>query len=195
LEAWVVAGLCGGVLLGVDGAVCSKRLAILLEHVAVEKVDLVWVEAEPREDGGDEVGLHVDGVLGNSIRSAEKRVVWSRVEVSTNAGAWVVVSNVSITTLCRLLPSWRSDWGGSLDLGVSVGTSDDNVEVSSVLSIIDSSLLGNTRSPKCALVVGNRWWVGAFSSWVDAWVTLEVDVEGSAKVLVVAERSASSNVI
>lgn len=115
----------------VDRAVCSEGLSCLLEHVGVEELDLVWVEAEPGENGGDETSLDVNCVLGSSERSAEKRVVWTWVEVVADTGAWVVVTNVTVTALGWLLPSWRSDWSGGLNLGVSVGASDDNLEVSS----------------------------------------------------------------
>lgn len=59
-----------------------------------------------------------------------------------------------------------------------------------VLSDVGGSLLGDGGTPERTLDVGDGGRVGASSAWVGAGVTLEVDVEGSAQINVVAVRSA-----
>ena len=80
-------------------------------------------------------------------------------------------------------------------LGVTIGSSDDDVELVTILAIVDGGFSGNPRAPEGALDVGEGWGVVAACSRVDSGITLEVDVECGAEVSSVAELLAFDCVI
>lgn len=111
LPSWNIAGDAGIVGLSKEGAVCSERLAVLLEHVGVEEAASVLAVATSSS------GTVAD-VLSRSVGSAKLWVEWTREEVLLDAGGWVRVS--TLVALLWVGPSWWGDWGGCVGLGVSV---------------------------------------------------------------------------
>jgi len=155
------------------------------------------------ETGVDGLSSVVDGG-GVGVSSAERWVEWTWEEL----GSEPVVATVDGLAGAVL-------WGGVAGLGrwscvvglvVSVGTGDDDVEVLAPAASVDSGGVVNVRSPKSALVVGDGIWVWApvtpdgrsgrvVLAWVQRWVTLDVDVEGSARGGVVALSRACRRVV
>ena len=80
-------------------------------------------------------------------------------------------------------------------LGVAIGSGNDDVELVTILTIIDGSFSGNPRAPKGALDVGEGWGVVAACSRVDGGITLEIDIECGAEVSRIAELLAFDSVI
>jgi hypothetical protein len=194
LPSWEVRGLGWLVLLSVKAAVGTQWLTILLKHVGVEEVALEWVVTghkvpEPAPDAK----LDIDGVLGNGVSGAERWVVWTWEELGANAGAWVVVGTAA--ALLRVGPSIRSRWGGGVGLGETIRASNDDLEVITVSTVVVGRGGINTGTPECALVVGDGSWVSAVVRWVKSWVTLNVDVEGSAESGVVTPLRAASGIV
>jgi hypothetical protein len=78
---------------------------------------------------------------------------------------------------------------------LTVATSDDNVEVLTVLSLVGCRLLSNGVSVDGALDVGDGRRVFAFRTRVFARVALKVDVETQAVLLLVAEVGTGLHII
>jgi hypothetical protein len=112
-----------------------------------------------------------------------------------DTGAGVVMAHMSVSAFCWFLPAGRGHWCGGFDLGVAVGCGDDDVEISTVLSVVYGRFFGDAGTPESALVVGNGGGIGAGGAGVDAGVPLDVDVEGGAEVFVVAERGTARDVV
>jgi hypothetical protein len=133
LPSWKVGSLSGIVLLSEERAVCSKRLAVLLEHVSVEEV------ASVRAISASNSGTILD-VLSLGKRGTKLRIVWTREELLLDASLWV---RVGAGALCGLGTSGRGDGSGSVGLGISVGSSDENLEVSAGLASVGSGCAVN----------------------------------------------------
>lgn len=69
-----------------------------------------------------------------------------------------------------------------LSVGLTVGTLDDDLEVSAVLTPVDSGGSGHIGAPKGAFDVGEAGWVGAGSSRFHYRISLKVYVEAGANV-------------
>jgi len=81
-------------------------------------------------------------------------------------------------------------------LVVTVGSSDNNLEIIAALASVSGSLLGNLLSPDGALVVDNGGRVRARALVrVPLRVTLDVDVETSAGLAIVAELGAGIDIV
>lgn len=65
---------------------------------------------------------------------------------------------------------------------LTVGASDDDVEVVTVLTVVDGCSSGHTRAPQGTLEVGDAGGVITASGRLDARVSLDVNVEGRAEV-------------
>lgn len=136
----------------------------------------------------------VGGGLGGGVVAAESWVVWTGEElraevVSLSLGdglAADVLGSVETADLLSLLEK---------GLVVAVAAGNDDVEVLTVLAGVGGGLAGDAGSPESTLVVGDGWWVGARWAWVHGWVTLNVDVEGAAELVVVAVHGALVHIV
>ena len=194
-----VSGPVGVELSVVKTAVSTLRNTVLVDVESVEHVARS-VRVKACVDGLSSV---VDG-SGVGVGSAERWVEWTREEL----GSEPVVATVN--SLAGAV-AWSSvtgldSWSGVVGLVVSVGTGDDDVEVLSPATGVDSGGVVNVRSPKSTLVVGDGRWVwapvtpdgsigGVVLAWVLRWVALNVDVEGSAGGSVVTLSSAGRRVV
>lgn len=193
--ARVIGSLVAGVGLGEQGTVGTHWLSVLLQHVGVEELALEWRVVQELVDH-----LHPPGdegkvlrVLGGSIAGADSGVVWTGEESLSQAGVWVRVSLVSTTALLSWLPAWL--WCRSGGLGVSVGTGDDDLEISAHLTGVGGRFSSDARAPESTLVVGDRSWVWAVGRWIHEWITLNVDVETCAEGGAIAQGTALSDII
>lgn len=127
-------------------------------------------------------GLTCASTLASIVHASEVLladvVAWS-IDCATKLG-WAIEARL------------RTGW---VVLGVTVGACNDHLEIPSVLALVDSCFRGHTRSPECALYVGERWWFGASLSGSKRGVALEVDVECSAEVGGIAQLLALDGVI
>lgn len=93
-------------------------------------------------------------------------------------------------------PAGRSSGGGVVGLLVAVGAGDDDLEAVTGLTSVGGGSAVNARSPESALVVGDgRRVLARALVGVDRGVTLNVDVDTSAKIGLVAVSSALGNVV
>jgi hypothetical protein len=187
--------VAGVVLLGEELAVSSLGNAVLGEHESVEEVALARVVAEPAQDGVDDAGLDVDGVLGGGVGGADAHVEDSLEELLAQAGARVVVDTRAVLGVG---PSRRSGGRGVVGLCVAVGASNHDTKSGASLARVRSSGGVDARSPERALEVGERGHIvtgaGALVR-VERRVTLNVQVEGGAQVGAVALGRAAGDVV
>lgn len=78
---------------------------------------------------------------------------------------------------------------------LTIGASDDNVELITILTSVDGCGSSHTRAPKGTLEVGDAWRIVATRSRVDTWISLHVNVEGRAEVRGVAELLALDSIV
>lgn len=179
------AGRLGGELLGEQLAVGTLGNVVLLDHEGIEKAAVARL-------GVVLAGL-VDGVLRKSVLGTEGSIEGTGEEVLADALRGVVVHGRALLGLLATLRSLRL---GLIGLGVSVGTDDGNLELATVLAKVVGSLRLDAGSPERALEVGNG--IGLVAGallGVPLGVTLNVDVEGGAQVLVVTPVGAGLNIV
>jgi len=164
LPAWEVGGLGRLVLLGVQGTIGTKRLAVLLEHVGVEKVALQWViKVEDGQKKAPQGGRGVDGVLSSCVRRTKVWIIGTWEESGSKTSAWMVVQ---AGAWLRLFPARAGWWSGVVRLGETVRSGNDNLEIITVLTVVGGRSTVNSGSPKSTLVVSDGGWFGAVGSWV-----------------------------
>lgn len=141
----------------------SLYLPVLHDLIACEVTadlaeELSWVVALSETVSGAEIGI-----VWASVRlecDVAVALVW-RVDSSATGGE----SAESIDVVC---------W--CIDL-VAIGTSDHNMEFVSVLSFVCQGLDLELSAPKAALDDNCACWVRTCSSRIQAWISLEEDVE------------------
>lgn len=181
----------GGKLSIVQRAVSTHRSIVLVDVVGVEHLargesSLVGL------DGGSLVGDV--GSIGVSV--AESGVEWTREELGTHP-VRTTVDGLVRAVLGRVVDR---DLDRSSDVGlvVTVGTGDDNVEVTTPSTHVGSCRSVNVGAPQSALVVGDgrgqrapvtprSVGSGVVLAWVERWVALDEDVERSAAGVVGAD--------
>lgn len=180
-------------LLGEKTAVGSEALACFLEVSSLELNTATLVHAQHGEEGADQALSTVDLVLLLGVSGAERRIERTGESLLTHAVAGLVVE---LSTAVGGLAARRRSGRSVSALVVTVGTSNDDLEVIAALTSVGSGLLGNLLSPDRALVVddGRRVGAGALVG-VPFRVALNVDVEASTGVGLVAELGASVDIV
>jgi hypothetical protein len=190
--------VCGPVL-GVESAIGTERNTVLGEDVGSEEVAGLVLAV-----GVNDV-LLVEGGLRLASGGAERGVVGVGVE-EPHAVVGVVVPAVlldkrSVDSSGKVGRSVEVGNGGgalahgTVELGVTVGSSDDNVEVLAVLTLVGSRLFGDGVSVDGALDVGDRLRVGAVRAGLEAGVTFKEKVETVTELLAVAEGGTGRRVV
>lgn len=170
-------------------------LAVLEEVVGVEVAALLA-----------EAGVLVRDVQGESVVVTSVWVVWTGEEVLADAvlgGVLALVAAVLWWLGWVWLGSW---WGGNVGAVVAVRAGDHDLELLAGLAFVGGGGGVDAGAPKGALEGGHGWWVGAVTApdswcgagvgrWVEGWVTLNEDVEGSAELVAVTEGSAGLDVV
>lgn len=179
----------------VQVAVSSVWLAVLEKVVGVEVAALLA-----------EAGVLVGDVQGESVVVASVWVVWTWEEVLADAvlgGVLALVAAVLWWLGWVWLRSWR---GGDVGAVVTVRAGDHDLELLAGLALVGGGGGIDAGAPQGALEGGHGWWVGAVTApdswcgagvgrWVEGWVTLDEDVEGSAELVAVTEGSAGLDVV
>jgi hypothetical protein len=192
-DADVESGLGRGELLGEETAVGSVSDARLLKVGGLELGASTLVHAEHGKEHAEEARLLVDSVLGLSVGSAERGV--ERTGESLLAHAVARLVNELAATVGGLA-AVRRRRRRVCALVVTVGASDDNLVAIAVLTTVGSSVLGDVLSPDAALVVDKSLRIVARALLgVPGRVALNVDVEASAGLGVVAELGAGVDVV
>lgn len=161
--------------LGVETAVCSLRDVVLAKQVGVEKLASVvsaiaaWMSA-------------VVGGVGLAGTGAQSSIVHAREVLLTNVVARCIDGATERRRAIEAGLGTRR-----VVLGVTVGARDHHLEISPVLSLVLGCFRGDTGAPERALDVGESRRVWASVGWSKGRVTLEVDVEGSAKAGSIAQ--------
>jgi len=165
--------------------VSTEALAGLLEVRSLELDAGTLVEAPHAQPSTPDALDAVDLVLLLGEGSAERRIERTRESLLTHAVAGVIVDLVAAVLG---LAAGRNSGRGVGALVVTVRSSDDDLEIITALASVGGSLLGNLLSPDGALVVDNGGRVGARALVrVPLRVTLDVDVETSAGLAIIAE--------
>lgn len=79
--------------------------------------------------------------------------------------------------------------------GLTIGASDDDVELIAILSVIDGRGSGHTGAPECALEVGDAWGVVTPSRRFHTRIPLDVYIKGCAEVCGVTKLLAADRVV
>lgn len=128
------------------------------------------------------------GVLG-----ADRDIIRTGEEMLADARRGVIVDSRALLRLLAALGSLRL---GLVGLGVAVGADDGDLKVTTVLAAVVGSLRLDTGTPERALVVCDGVGLVARALLrVPLGITLDVDVESSAEVLVVTPVSATLDII
>jgi len=189
----VEGGLSRSELVGEKTAVSTEALAGLLEVRSLELDASTLVEAPHAQPSTPHTLDAVDLVLLLGEGSAERRIERTRESLLTHAVAGVIVDLVAAVLG---LAAGRNSGRSVGALVVTVGSSDNNLEIIAALASVGGSLLGNLLSPDGALVVDNGGRVGARALVrVPLRVTLDVDVETSAGLAIIAELGAGIDIV
>lgn len=173
----VKVSLSGGELLGEETAVGTDANAVLLEVSSLELDTGRVAVSEPAADESAETPLLVDRVLGLSISGAERRIERTGEGLLAHA-VWLLVVKLSATVL-GLAALGRCRRSSRL-LVVTVGSNNDDLETSLVLTDVGGSLGLDLLSPDGALDLSNGGGLARALVWVPLGVTLDEDVEASA---------------
>lgn len=188
-----VLAIIGAVLLvpwlGVERAVGSIRDVVDGQEIGIEEIASIICAIRAR------VAVVVSGCscAGSSTLSG---IVDAGKILHTDIGVLACSIERSVDGTTELSGSVKAGNGvRGVVLGVAVGASDDDVELITVLALVDCSFGGDTRAPESAFDVGEGGWIRASGTWIDGGVTLEVDVKGSAEVGGIAELLAFDSVV
>jgi len=78
---------------------------------------------------------------------------------------------------------------------LTVGASNDDVELITILTVVDGCSSGHAGAPKGTLEVGDAGWVVTTGGRLDARISLDVYVEGRAEVRGITELPTVNSVI
>jgi hypothetical protein len=189
----VEVSLGGLELLGEETAVGTETDTGLLEVSSLELDAGSLVHAPHGEHGTPHALDAVDLVLLLGEGSAERRIERTGESLLAHAVAGLVVD---LVTAVLGLAAGRRRRRSVRGLVVTVGASNDNLEVIAGGASVGSRVLGNILSPDGALVVDDGRRVGARALvGVPLGVTLDEDVEASAGRGLVAELGARGDVV
>lgn len=202
----VGAGLAAVVAAGVGADINVEKRAVSTDGDLVldegDRVEAVAGLVGPQVPPAS--GLLVESDLGLGVGGAERGVKGAGEETLTDevaaldhhTAAAALAARLPSAVLGALVAVGRANDGRSLV--VTVGASDDDVEVVAPLTSVGGAVLGDGAAEQSALDVGSRGQVGAEAIarvTVLAGVTLKVDVEASAEAGGIAEVGAGLGVV
>lgn len=175
--------------------------AVLLEIGSLELDAASLITTEPRHEHAEPARSAVDLVLLLGVGSADRGIIRTGEGLLTNAVAGVVVDLV-LAVLGLLAVRGRRRGRGVVAarvvtaLVVTVGSSDNDLEVVAATASVSGGILCDLLSPDRALVVDGRGRLIARAlRRVPCGITLDVDVEASAGLDGVAELGAACYIV
>ena len=177
----LVAAAVGVVDLVVERAVGPLGHTVLLEHVRVERLALAVA-------GTVAAVAFVVLVLGLGVGAADVHVKGAGEEFGAHAVLGVV--DGAVGTSGGGTAAGGSGGESVVGLLVTVGASNDDVEIAPVAAKVVGGGRLDAGAPESALEIRDRGGLGAVGARIEAGVALDVEVEGGAKRGVVAPRGA-----
>ena len=168
----LVAAAVGVINLVVQRAVRALGDTVLLDHVCVKGLALAVARLVTAV-------LLVVVILAQGVAAADVDVKGPWEELGAHTVLRVV--DGALGALSRRSTAWRGGGEGIVGLFVAIGASDDNVEISAVATKVVSGSGLDAGAPERALEVCDRGGLGAIGAGIQAWVALDVEVEGRAK--------------